>query len=266
MRFAIGLSVAAAFAGAGAAFAADDADKNATPVVKLASAGAAAPVTTHQKVPAAKAAKQVALAVPTVKPKPTPAAPSLVARIDLNQQRMRVTANGKLVGNWSISSGKLGHETPPGRFRPKWSSKMHYSRKYNNSPMPYSVFFNGGIATHGTTYTSRLGGAASHGCIRLRTANARKFYQLVHRHGYKRTRIIVTGRARQTRTASRHRSPRRTYRTNRTSNYWNSYTVPRSQRQRRSLRQYDRRRTARHQQRVRRYYQSRRMVFPGDRR
>ena len=134
---------------------------------------------------------------------------------------------------------------------------MHYSRKYNNSPMPYSVFFNGGIATHGTGYTSRLGGAASHGCIRLRTANARKFYQLVHRHGYKRTRIVVTGRAKTTRTASRtsvrkiRRAPRR-----------NNFAVARTRRQ--SLNAYDRRRAARHQRRVNRYYQSRRMVYPGD--
>lgn len=138
----------------------------------------------------------VTKAEPTKK-KPRAVAPSLVARIDLTEQRMVVTSNGREVGNWKISSGKAGHETPPGRFRPTWTSKMHYSRKYYNSPMPYSVFFNGGIATHGTSYNRMLGRPASHGCIRLRTANARTFYNLVHRHGHKRTRIIVTGRARQ---------------------------------------------------------------------
>ena len=197
-------------------------------------------------------------------------AATLIARIDLTSQRMHVTANGKTVGDWAISSGKYDHETPRGSFRPKWSSKMHYSRKYDNSPMPYSVFFNGGIATHGTAYTGRLGTPASHGCVRLRTANAKRFYHLVHQHGYNRTRIIVTGRADVTRTASRSRNRSRS-----TSNRRNSFSASSKQwgsnpywsygPQRRSVQSYDRARIARHRERVRRYYQSRRMVYPGDR-
>ncbi|MEO1719902.1 MAG: L,D-transpeptidase, partial [Pseudomonadota bacterium] len=70
---------------------------------------------------------------------------------------------------------------------------MWYSRKYNNAPMPYSVFFNGGIATHGTNHISRLGSPASKGCIRLRTHNARRFYNLVSKYGKSRVRIIVKG-------------------------------------------------------------------------
>jgi lipoprotein-anchoring transpeptidase ErfK/SrfK len=268
MRFVVGIGIVLAFCGASGALASEVAAKKPATAVKMTSSPSVAPAIVSEKAPVANPAKTAALAMPLAKVKSRPVAPSLVARIDRNQQRMRVTANGKLVGSWSISSGKSGHETPPGRFRPNWTSKMHYSRKYNNSPMPYSVFFNGGIATHGTSYTRRLGRPASHGCIRLQTANARKFYQLVHRHGYKRTRIVVTGRARMTRTASRRTtSPRRRYNSyNATSGYRNAYTVPRSRRKRHSLRQYDRRRAARHQQRVRNYYQSRRMVFPGDRR
>jgi len=206
----------------------------------------------------------------TAKPVPVrarPVAPSLVARINLSAQRMVVTSNGRVVGNWKISSGKSGHETPPGRFRPKWSSKMHYSRKYYNSPMPYSVFFNGGIATHGTSHLSRLGQPASHGCIRLRTPNARQFYNLVHRHGYKRTRIVVTGHARQTRTARRSSS--------RSTNSWrrsqvrrNTFAAPTS-RQRNAFggpKMSGRRYTVNQYNRVRlqRRARSRRMVFPGD--
>jgi lipoprotein-anchoring transpeptidase ErfK/SrfK len=207
----------------------------------------------------------------TVKParkKPKAVAPSLVARIDLNAQRMHVTSNGQTVGSWAISSGKFGYETPPGRFRPQWATKMHYSRKYYNSPMPYSVFFNRGIATHGTAYSRLLGRPASHGCIRLQTANARKFYTLVKRHGYKRTRIIVTGRAKQTMTASRSRRVlrRRNSFAASSSSGWGptAYSGQRTSRRRRSLRQYDRARLQRHRQRVQRYYRSRRMVFPGD--
>ncbi len=126
-----------------------------------------------------------------------PLTPTLHAHIDLTAQRMTVKSGGQTLHHWSISSGRTGHETPRGRFTPAWTAKMWHSRKYNMAPMPYSVFFNGGIATHGTTAVKRLGRPASHGCIRLTNANARKFYQLVHRHGKKRTSIVVTGFAKQ---------------------------------------------------------------------
>lgn len=124
---------------------------------------------------------------------PKPVAPTLIARIDLTNQRITVTEHGKSLHTWKISSGRAGYLTPRGTFRPSWASKMWYSRTYDNAPMPYAVFFNDGIATHGTNAVHALGRPASHGCIRLTTANARRLYQLVHRHGYARTRFIVTG-------------------------------------------------------------------------
>jgi len=243
-------------------------NKSAANSGKIASAEMAAPSpavsgnVAAPKTPTIRAAKHV-------RAKPKAVTPSLVARIDLDAQRMNVTSNGKLVGSWAISSGKFGYETPPGRFRPQWATKMHYSRKYYNSPMPYSVFFNGGIATHGTAHSRLLGRAASHGCIRLQTANARKFYTLVKRHGYKRTRIVVTGRAKQTMSASRSRRVRKrrnSFAASSSVGWWaTANSGQRNSRRRHSLRQYDRARLQRHRQRVRRYYQSRRMVFPGDR-
>ncbi len=138
---------------------------------------------------------------PATSNRPSPLAlPTLVARIDLTGQRLTVHSGGVQLHSWKISSGRAGHETPTGTYRPGWMAKQWYSRKYDMAPMPYSVFFNGGIATHGTTAVGRLGRPASHGCIRLRTANARVFYNLVRRHGLRNTRIIVTGRAVQTST------------------------------------------------------------------
>ena len=115
----------------------------------------------------------------------------VVAHVDLSSQRMHVKVNGRHYASWKISSGRKGYRTPTGTWRPKWTTKMHYSRKYYNSPMPYSVFYHGGYAVHGTNYVSRLGRPASHGCIRLHTANARKFYNLVNRYGRKNTLIKV---------------------------------------------------------------------------
>ena len=73
---------------------------------------------------------------------------------------------------------------------------MHHSKKYDNAPMPYSVFFHGGFAVHGTGAVWRLGSPASHGCVRLRTSNARKFYDIVKKHGKKNVTIKVIGKTR----------------------------------------------------------------------
>jgi lipoprotein-anchoring transpeptidase ErfK/SrfK len=68
---------------------------------------------------------------------------------------------------------------------------MWYSRKYDNSPMPHSIFFRGGYAVHGTNHVKSLGRPASHGCVRLAPGNARALYNLVRAHGAKNTRIVV---------------------------------------------------------------------------
>ncbi|MGI9515026.1 MAG: L,D-transpeptidase [Anderseniella sp.] len=115
----------------------------------------------------------------------------VVARVDLSSQTMHVKVNGRTYARWKISSGRRGYRTPTGTWRPKWTTRMHYSRKYDYSPMPYSVFYNRGYAVHGTNYVRRLGRPASHGCIRLHTANARKFYNLVKRYGRRNTLIKV---------------------------------------------------------------------------
>jgi lipoprotein-anchoring transpeptidase ErfK/SrfK len=56
---------------------------------------------------------------------------------------------------------------------------MHYSRKYDNAPMPHSIFFKGGYAIHGTNHVGMLGRPASHGCVRLSPANASILYAIV---------------------------------------------------------------------------------------
>jgi lipoprotein-anchoring transpeptidase ErfK/SrfK len=116
----------------------------------------------------------------------------VVAQVDLSSQTMNVKVNGRHYASWKISSGRKGYRTPTGTWRAKWTTKMHYSRKYDSSPMPYSVFYNGGYAVHGTNYVSRLGRPASHGCIRLHTSNARQFHNLVNKYGRRNTLIKVS--------------------------------------------------------------------------
>lgn len=119
-------------------------------------------------------------------------AASLVARIDIGSQRMTVSDGGRVLYSWPVSTARKGYRTPRGAYKPTRMHRMWYSRKYDMSPMPYSVFFHGGYAIHGTGYVKQLGRPASHGCVRLATGNAAAFYSLVKQHGAKNTRIVLT--------------------------------------------------------------------------
>lgn len=116
----------------------------------------------------------------------------LEARIQLSTQTMTVTKHGRLIHTWRVSTARKGYVTPRGAWRPTRMHKMWRSRKYDNAPMPYSVFYHGGYAIHGTYSVKRLGSPASHGCVRLDTANAATFYGLVKQFGPGNTRIVVT--------------------------------------------------------------------------
>jgi len=113
--------------------------------------------------------------------------------IDKSRQRMWVYLDNDYVGDWKVSTARRGYWTPVGVYRPYTLERMHYSRKYHNSPMPWSVFFKGGYAIHGTDAIRRLGRPASHGCIRVHPRNAKKLYQLIRRYGKQQTRIIIRG-------------------------------------------------------------------------
>ncbi|MCJ8148730.1 L,D-transpeptidase [Shinella sp. H4-D48] len=119
-------------------------------------------------------------------------AANLVAQVNLSSQTMTVTQNGVVKHRWRVSTGRKGYTTPTGSWSAKWASRNHRSRKYNNAPMPYAIFFKGGYAVHATYETRRLGRPASHGCVRLSPNDAATFYQLANRHGLPNTRIVIT--------------------------------------------------------------------------
>ena len=118
-------------------------------------------------------------------------AAKLIAKVDISSQTMVVTHNGKVKYKWPVSTGRKGYSTPTGTWSAKWLSRHHRSRKYNNAPMPYAVFYHRGYAVHATYDTKRLGRVASHGCVRLAPENAAKFFALVQKTGNKNTRIVV---------------------------------------------------------------------------
>jgi lipoprotein-anchoring transpeptidase ErfK/SrfK len=113
----------------------------------------------------------------------------IVVKVDKSSQRMSVIVDGELRYTWAVSTGIYG--TPSGTFRPQSLARYHRSTIYNNAPMPYSIFYDGNFAIHGTTHISRLGGRASKGCIRLHPSNAAILFALVQKEGFGNTRISI---------------------------------------------------------------------------
>lgn len=108
----------------------------------------------------------------------------VVIQIDKSTQRMTVFVDGEKRHVFKVSTGKQGHATPSGSFRVLLMKEMHYSRKYDNAPMPNSLFFtNNGHAIHATGAVRNLGRPASHGCVRLAPRDAKALYDLVERSG-----------------------------------------------------------------------------------
>jgi lipoprotein-anchoring transpeptidase ErfK/SrfK len=122
----------------------------------------------------------------------TPARAGVVVHIDKSSQRMAVSVDGMTRYNWPVSTGRSGYGTPSGVFHPQLMARRWFSRKYYNSPMPHSIFFYGGFAIHGTNDISRLGGPASHGCVRLHPSHAAALFALVERNGPGATRIEIS--------------------------------------------------------------------------
>ncbi len=121
--------------------------------------------------------------------------------VDLGAQRMHVDSSTGSY-DWPVSTARSGYSTPRGSFAPIGLKRMHYSRKYHMSPMPYSIFFRGGYAIHGTNATSALGKPASHGCVRLSRAHAAELFAMVKAEGAS---IEITGTPPATRYAGAHR-------------------------------------------------------------
>jgi len=118
---------------------------------------------------------------------------SVLVSIDKSTQRMSVSVDGVPRYHWAVSTGRAGYGTPSGTYRPQRMERTWFSKEYYNSPMPHSIFFHGGYAIHGSYEIHRLGGPASHGCIRLHPANAATLFAVVKQRGMSDTTIAVSG-------------------------------------------------------------------------
>jgi lipoprotein-anchoring transpeptidase ErfK/SrfK len=122
-----------------------------------------------------------------------PAHANIVITVDKSAQDMAVAVDGVTRYHWPVSTARAGYNTPNGVYHPERLERSWFSRLYYNSPMPYSIFFHGGYAIHGSYEINRLGGPASHGCVRLNPENAATLFKLVQEEGARATTIVVTG-------------------------------------------------------------------------
>ncbi len=121
-------------------------------------------------------------------------AAKVVVTINKVSQKMTVTVDGDREYVWPVSTGAAGYTTPSGKFRPFRMEKDHFSKEWDNAPMPHAVFFTPrGHAIHGSPHVKSLGRRASHGCVRLSPANAATLFKLVQKEGMQNTSVVVRG-------------------------------------------------------------------------
>src|SRR5207302_7274748 len=114
----------------------------------------------------------------------TAAQANVAITVDKNAQMMTVAVDGVERYRWPVSTGIPSRETPNGNFRAFRMEEDHFSKEFDDAPMPHSIFFTkAGHAIHGTDSVNRLGTPASHGCVRLSRANASTLYALVEKEG-----------------------------------------------------------------------------------
>jgi hypothetical protein len=124
--------------------------------------------------------------------------PTVRAVVDIATQTMRVYVGGEPIEDksWPVSTASSAHTdctygaciTPIGTFTPtRIDVNAHAAAKWNRVPMPNAVYFdNQGNAIHAAYEAAEealLGKLAdSHGCVRLRPAHAKIFFDLVAQH------------------------------------------------------------------------------------
>jgi hypothetical protein len=106
-------------------------------------------------------------------PERSPSGP-LAIIVSLTKQRVYVYRNGIQIGVSTCSTGKKDYETPTGVFTILEKEEEHYSKTYDDAPMPMMQRLTwDGVALH----AGKLPGyPASHGCVRLPKAFADKLY------------------------------------------------------------------------------------------
>lgn len=98
---------------------------------------------------------------------------------DMDRQLLWVQTGDRVVfGPVPIRTGRDAQETRPGPHSIYWRDKDHVSSLYDDAPMPYSQFFDGGQALHGHPGDLYDGGGSA-GCVNLTVADAAALWDLL---------------------------------------------------------------------------------------
>lgn len=124
----------------------------------------------------------------------TPGTARVLIEIDKSSQQMRVSVDGAALYRWPVSTGRAGRDTPAGSFRAFRMERDHFSKEWDDAPMPHSIFFTrAGHAIHGSYEVRKIGTPASAGCVRLHPENAAQLFALVEQQGVLNTTVVVAG-------------------------------------------------------------------------
>ena len=119
---------------------------------------------------------------------------AILINIDKSKQKMTVFLDGVEKYDWPVSTGRAGYSTPSGTYTATSMNEVWYSKEWDNSPMPHSIFFmKDGHAIHGSYEVKTLGKPVSHGCVRISPENAATLYALVENNGLENTEVVLTG-------------------------------------------------------------------------
>jgi lipoprotein-anchoring transpeptidase ErfK/SrfK len=152
----------------------------------------ASPSTTNSS--AEKAESKPGGAPPESNPGTKKAGSAVVINIDKTKQEMTVLVDGIEKYRWPVSTGRAGYSTPSGTYTATSMNEIWYSKQWDNSPMPHSIFFmKDGHAVHGSYEVKTLGKPVSHGCVRISPENAATLYALVKENGLENTQVALTG-------------------------------------------------------------------------
>ena len=125
---------------------------------------------------------------------PKKAGSSILININKAKQSMTIFVDGIEKYEWPVSTGRAGYSTPSGTYNATSMNEIWYSKEWDNSPMPHSIFFmKDGHAIHGSYEVKNLGKAVSHGCVRISPENATTLYSLVKANGLGNTQVVLTG-------------------------------------------------------------------------
>jgi lipoprotein-anchoring transpeptidase ErfK/SrfK len=163
------------------------------PAAPNAGSGVAAPSTKTNAAPA-KAESKPGGAQPESDPGAKKAGSAIVININKAKQEMTVFLDGIEKYHWPVSTGRAGYSTPSGTYTATSMNEIWYSKQWDNSPMPHSIFFiRDGHAIHGSYEVKTLGKPVSHGCVRISPENATLLYALVQKNGLENTKVVLTG-------------------------------------------------------------------------